>query len=461
MTAAADTRQRPAVSPAADYVISVRDVRKYFPIKKGVLQRVAGHVKAVDGVSFDIRRGETLGLVGESGCGKSTLGRCIAGLIPITGGGVYFGLGLQAHRQLETLLAPDPASRTPEQGRELAALDRQHRIDAMDRRHYAAYRRNCQVVFQNNFSSLNPRHLVKDIVGRPLKIHHEASGSELIVRVTTLLESVGLGREHLYRYPHQFSGGQRQRIAVARALALRPEFIVLDEPTSALDVSVQAQILNMLHELQRDLGLTYLFISHDLDVVRHMSDRIVVMYVGHLCEVGAAAELFGDPQHPYTEALLDANPSLEEEGGPVIRLAGAIPDPANPPQGCRFHTRCPVGFDRCGWDVDDALHRLERRAELFSSLQGVKRSSPFAAELAFDTPEKAAEAAAELRSSETPEGMRGALLELQVSEEKVRLRFAPVGEIRLTAVHEGHATACLRHAADGAGKGQSGGLQDG
>jgi len=443
VTATVRARGRATTTPAAEYVISVRDVRKYFPIKEGVLQRVAGHVKAVDGVSFDIRRGETVGLVGESGCGKSTLGRCIAGLIDPTGGGVYFGLDAAGRERLDALLALDEAARSPGERRELADLDREHRVGSMDRQHHGVYRRNCQVVFQNNFSSLNPRHLVRDIVGRPLKIHHEASGAELTERVAGLLESVGLGREHLFRYPHQFSGGQRQRIAVARALALGPEFIVLDEPTSALDVSVQAQILNLLHELQQQLGLTYLFISHDLDVVRHMSDRIVVMYVGQVCEVGAAAELFADPRHPYTEALLDANPSLEEAKGPVIRLAGAVPDPANPPQGCRFHTRCPVAVSRCGWDVDDAVRRLERRADLLSTLGGVKRSSPFAAELAFDTPEAAAAVADELRSPETPEPMRRALVELKVEGEKLRVRFEPAEEVRLAAVHEGHGTACL------------------
>jgi oligopeptide/dipeptide ABC transporter ATP-binding protein len=451
MTTTVTTRDcRPTV-PAAEYVISVRDVRKYFPIKEGVLQRVAGHIKAVDGVSFDVRRGETVGLVGESGCGKSTLGRCIAGLISPTGGGVYFRLGAQSSLRLDALLALGPTARTPEQQRELDALDRQHRVDSMDRRHHAIYRRNCQVVFQSNFSSLNPRHLVKDIVGRPLKIHHEATGTDLTERVVGLLESVGLGRQHLFRYPHQFSGGQRQRIAVARALALGPEFIVLDEPTSALDVSVQAQILNLLHELQRDLGLTYLFISHDLDVVRHMSDHIVVMYVGQVCEVGTASELFEDPQHPYTEALVDANPSLEDAGGPVIRLVGAVPDPANPPQGCRFHTRCPVAFERCGWDIDDALRRLERRAELYPALKGVKRSSPFSAELAFDTPQAAAEAAGVLRSPEVPEAMRRALIELAVDDARIRLRFEPAEEVRLAAVHEGHATACLLHSGPDAG----------
>ena len=451
MTATVSASSRDTTASTGEYVISVRDVRKYFPIREGVLQRVGGHVRAVDGVSFDIRRGETVGLVGESGCGKSTLGRCIAGLDPVTSGGVYFGLDAKSRGRLDALLAIDPTARTQEQQRELTALNQRHQVGSMDRRHHAVYRRNCQVVFQNNFSSLNPRHLVRDIVGRPLKIHNEATGTDLTERVTELLESVGLGHQHLFRFPHQFSGGQRQRIAVARALALGPEFIVLDEPTSALDVSVQAQILNLLHELQRDLGLTYLFISHDLDVVRHMSDRIVVMYVGQVCEVGTASELFDDPQHPYTEALLDANPSLEEDTGPVIRLVGAVPDPASPPQGCRFHTRCPVAFDRCGWDIDDALRRLERRAELFAALKGVKRSSPFSAEFAFDTPEAAAGVAGELRSAETPACMRQAIVRLEVLDAKVQLDFDPVDEVHLVSVRDGHATACLLHSGSDVG----------
>jgi ABC-type oligopeptide transport system ATPase subunit len=282
------------------HVINVRDITKHFPVREGILQRVTGHVHAVDGVTFDIRRGETVGLVGESGCGKTTLGRCIAGLTQPTDGGVYFRMDDESLRRLDGLRAIEPALRTPSDLDSMKSLTDRFRLDRMPKSTWRQYRRNCQMVFQDAFSSLNPRQLVVDIIGRPLRVHREASGTALTERVVELLESVGLGRQHLYRYPHQFSGGQRQRISIARALALDPEFIVLDEPTSALDVSVQAQILNLLHRLQEDHGLTYLFISHDLNVVRHMSDRIVVMYLGRICEVGEAAQLFDDPRHPYT-----------------------------------------------------------------------------------------------------------------------------------------------------------------
>ena len=257
---------------------------------------------------------------------------------------------------------------------------------------WRTYRRNCQIVFQDSFSSLNPRQLVKDIVGRPLQVYKEASGEELTERVVSLLESVGLGRQHLYRYPHQFSGGQRQRISIARALALDPEFIVLDEPTSALDVSVQAQILNLLHELQKDRGLTYLFISHDLGVVRLMSDRIAVMYLGKVAEYGTANELFEDPRHPYTEALLAANPDIRAEVSVMKGLKGAVPDPANPPEGCRFHTRCPVATPACGWEVDDAVAWLQARELLAAGLADVQRRSNFDATLVFHDEESAASA---------------------------------------------------------------------
>ena len=243
-------------------------------------------------------------------------------------------------------------------------------------------------MFQDAFSSLNPRQLVVDIVGRPLRIHKEASGSVLIERVVELLENVGLGRQHLYRYPHQFSGGQRQRISIARALALDPEFIVLDEPTSALDVSVQAQILNLLHELQQQHRLTYLFISHDLSVVQHMSDRIIVMYLGRISEIGRSSEIFESPRHPYTQALLAANPSLEVSDD-TIRLPGSVPDPADPPQGCRFHTRCPVVTELCGWYVGDAVRILETQGHLLDDVKAINKASPFDGEFAFDTAEEA------------------------------------------------------------------------
>jgi oligopeptide/dipeptide ABC transporter ATP-binding protein len=449
------TRASPATAAVGeapqgrDYVISVRRLRMYFPIKEGILQRVTGHVRAVDDVSFDVHRGETVGLVGESGCGKTTLGRCISGLSLPTEGGVYFGLSQEAQQRLDALLSIDEPSLTGAQRKELAQLTADHRIDAMPRVRWRNYRRNCQVVFQDAFSSLNPRQLVKDVVGRPLRIYEEASGTALIQRVIELLESVGLGRQHLYRYPHQFSGGQRQRISIARALALEPEFIVLDEPTSALDVSVQAQILNLLHQLQQAHGLTYLFISHDLNVVRHMSDRIIVMYLGQVSEVGSAEQLFGDPRHPYTEALLAADPSLDEEGRDIIRLSGAVPDPSNPPQGCRFHTRCPAVTPICGWEVDDVLTELERRGGLLDRVSAVRRESPFAAEISFEDPEAAAEANRELTLAPTPEPLRAALTEVRVGGTTLHVRLEPVEEVRLEVVDLDHSTACVLHTSRG------------
>ncbi|MGH3666431.1 MAG: ABC transporter ATP-binding protein [Egibacteraceae bacterium] len=427
----------------SEYLVSVRWLCKHFPIKEGVLQRVTGHVKAVDGVSFDIRRGETIGLVGESGCGKTTLGRCVSGLTPPTAGGVYVGLGADAHRELDDLLTAGADSADDSR---LDDLERRHRIDKMAREHWRVYRRNCQVVFQNAFSSLNPRQLVKDIVGRPLKIHREASGAELIEQVVSLLEQVGLGRQHLYRYPHQFSGGQQQRISIARALALEPDFIVLDEPTSALDVSVQAQILNLLHELQREHGLTYLFISHDLNVVRHMSDRIMVMYLGRVVEAGTADELFETPLHPYTEALLAANPTPTDGLGTQRHaLEGAIPDPARPPQGCRFHTRCPVATAWCGWEIDDVIRQVGEDSAPFANLTGVQRHSPFAAEFSFDSEEAAAGLVRELRGGGCLQAMSDALENAGQHGTTVTVRFREVEPVALEEVEPGHVTSCVLH----------------
>ena len=428
-----------ANSKSADHVVNVRDLTRYFPIREGVLQRVAGHVQAVDGVSFDIHQGETLGLVGESGCGKTTLGRCIAGLMRPTSGGVYFGMDADSVDRLDAQRALPPEKRN--EG-EIAAIDHRYRIDMLRKPAWRNYRRNCQVVFQDAFSSLNPRQLVVDIVGRPLRIHKEASGPALIERVVELLENVGLGRQHLYRYPHQFSGGQRQRISIARALALDPEFIVLDEPTSALDVSVQAQILNLLHELQRQYGLTYLFISHDLGVVQHMSDRIIVMYLGRISEIGRSDEIFEAPRHPYTQALLAANPSLEVSDE-TIRLAGSVPDPADPPRGCRFHTRCPVVTELCGWALGDVVRILETQGHLLDNLKAVNKETPFDGEFAFHTAEEAEAVAAELGSDRMPEAMREACELLEVSGTSVRLRYTPVEEMEVSGVGMDHQTGCI------------------
>ena len=427
-------------------VMTLLGVEKHFPIKDGVLQKVVGHVKAVDGVSLEIRRGETMGLVGESGCGKTTLGRCISGITDPTGGGIYFRLSDLDRATLEDILAMPTDERTPEQRRRVEQIDSRHRITSLTGDAWRIYRRNCQVVFQDAFSSLNPRQLVKDIVGRPLRIHKEASGAELTERVVSLLESVGMGRHHLYRYPHQFSGGQRQRISIARALALDPEFIVLDEPTSALDVSVQAQILNLLHELQRDRGLTYLFISHDLGVVKLMSDRIAVMYLGQVVEQGTATELFENPRHPYTEALLAANPDLDADvDREIAGLEGTVPDPANPPEGCRFHTRCPVATPICGWEVDDAVAWLSIETDLLEPMTGVERRSNFDATLAFPDEDSAQAVGQAMTGQGLPAAMRPALRDVSVDGDKVQLRLLPVPPVELEEVEPGHVTSCVLH----------------
>ncbi|MCH7588712.1 MAG: ATP-binding cassette domain-containing protein [Chloroflexi bacterium] len=290
--------------------ISMEFVSRY-----GFLGRHQHRVRALDSVDLEIQRGETLGIVGESGCGKTTLGRCLIRLITPTAGRIVLD------------------------GVEILALD------ASALRHL---RREMQMVFQNPFSSLNPRMKVDDLVAEPLRTHTDLAGGALEERVEELLVEVGLGAEHMKRHPHQLSGGQAQRVALSRALALSPKFLVLDEPTSALDVSVQAQIINLLSQLQERHGLTYLFISHDLSVVRHISDRIAVMYLGQIVELASSDAIFNSPQHPYTQALISSTPVPDPDSGRErIILEGNVPSPANPPAGCRFHTRCPYVMDIC------------------------------------------------------------------------------------------------------------------
>ena len=308
-----------------EVLVKIEDLKMYFPIYRGVIRRQVGSVRAVDDVSLEVYKGETLGLVGESGCGKTTLGRTVLQLYKPTSGHVYY----------EDV---DLTKLKPEAQRQM--------------------RKYMQMIFQDPYASLNPRMSVRDIIGDPMVAFGAASGKQIDDRVRELLQLVRLDPEYAYRFPHEFSGGQRQRIGVARALAMNPSFIVCDEPISALDVSIQAQVVNLLEDLQRDLGLTYLFIAHDLSMVRHISDRVAVMYLGVVVELADRNEIYDNPLHPYTKALLSAipvpDPAYYETRQRII-LEGDVPSPANPPSGCRFRTRCPIAIEEC------ALERPELR----------------------------------------------------------------------------------------------------
>ncbi len=315
MTSSTTRAESEAIRDATDNLLEVRNLRKYFPIRGGIFSRVVANVKAVEDVSFEIKKGEVVGLVGESGSGKTTAGRSILRLIEPTDGEILFN------------------------GVDIAKLPKAKMRD---------YRKEMQIIFQDPFASLNPRMSVGDIIGEAMTIHNLARGKDKEQRVADLLDRVGMSPNHMRRYPHEFSGGQRQRIGIARALAVDPQFIVADEPVSALDVSIQAQVVNLLQDLKEELGLTLLFIAHDLGVVEYISDRVVVMYLGRVMEVAPSKDLYANPIHPYTEALLSAVPIPD----PTIKrdrviLQGDIPSPINPPSGCVFRTRCPIAVEDC------------------------------------------------------------------------------------------------------------------
>lgn len=308
-------------------LVKISNLKKHFAIKSGFFNREVGSIKALDGIDLEVKEGETLGLVGESGCGKSTLGRVLLKLLKASSGKVEF------------------------MGRDMQGLSEAQMKEM---------RKNIQIVFQNPYASLDPRMTIRDILSEPFQVHGIASGAELNKKVDELISLVGLSRAMLDRYPHEFSGGQRQRIGIARALALRPKLIVADEPVSALDVSVQAQILNLLLNLKKEFNLTYLFIAHNLDVVRYISDRVAVMYLGRVVEIGDCQAVYNKPLHPYSKALISAAPVPDPEYAQSDRiiLSGDLPSPANPPSGCRFHTRCPMAQDKCKVD-DPVLREIE------------------------------------------------------------------------------------------------------
>ncbi len=349
-----------STSGSGEPLLEVRHLVKHFPIKEGVLvEREVGRVRAVDDVSFTVHKGETLGLVGESGCGKSTACRTILQLLSPTSGSVKF------------------------EGQEIAGLTRKQ---------LRPLRREMQMIFQDPYASLNPRKRIGQIVGDPMRLHDIASGDELRKQVQELLERVGLSSEHYNRYPHEFSGGQRQRIGIARALALKPKLIIADEPVSALDVSVQAQIINLLDDLQDEFGLTYIFVAHDLGVVRHVSDRIAVMYLGKVVENAPADALYADPIHPYAEALLSAVPIPDPRENAARQqriLEGDVPSPIDPPSACRFHTRCPRATEECSV-TEPALRRF--RSDHLAACHhpiGIDDGKAQTAEIADESPESA------------------------------------------------------------------------
>ncbi len=420
-------------------------------MKGGLLQRTIARVHAVEDVTFRIARGETLALVGESGCGKTTMGRLLISLLKPTEGDVLFNIPSE---DLETVLAAQ--GKNDGDGGEAERLISKYSLTRLSRRKMKPYRRHMQPVFQDPFTSLDPRMLVKDIIAEPILINRLMTREEAYDRAGELLREVGLGPEHLYRFPHEFSGGQRQRIAVARALAPSPEFLMLDEPTSALDVSVQAQILNLLKDIQQKQGLTYLLITHNLSVVKQMADRVAVMYLGQIMEEAPTVELFANPMHPYTKALLAAVPVPDpKRRRERIVLTGDVPSPIAPPPGCRFHTRCLQAFERCGWSPEDIS---EFAAFLFDGTRNPKAAGlpPLKAitedgnvlELRFATPPTPAQrdlvaTLVKDRAAEKEGLPFRAITEVALRDETIRLVFLVATKPQLIEVAERHRVACF------------------
>ena len=378
-------------------LLYVSHLKKYFSITSNILKS-KGQVKALDDVTFSLREGETLGIVGETGCGKTTLGRTVLRLIEATGGDVYFDLPpgvmdriMELDSRVSELserinLGPEEKEELKKAEGELSELRNRHSLTEISNRSLRPYRKKMQPIFQDPFSSLDPRKLVKDIIAEPMNILLNKSGEEIFEIEKKLIEEIGLSEDHLYRFPHEFSGGQRQRIGIARAVSIEPKLLVLDEPTSALDVSVQAQILNMLRDIQRSRNISYLFISHHLNVIRLMADRVAVMYLGKIVELTDTDRLFTEMLHPYTKALLSAIPSIDKDKrrGRII-LEGEIPSPADPPMGCHFHARCPEAMKNCGWSPRDLADPIRVMFQAFRNPEA--KTFPEISEMITDEPE--------------------------------------------------------------------------